>query len=116
MINAAKEFGDEQLKLLEPVAERIVWLDLARSQITDEGMKTVRLMRELERLHLENTAVTDAGIAELATLGKLEYLNLYGTKVSNGIFDTFGKIPSLKRSTCGRPASIPPRQRPSNAA
>jgi len=97
VINAAKEFGDEQLKLLEPVAERIVWLDLARSQITDEGMKTVRLMRELERLHLENTAVTDAGIAELATLGKLEYLNLYGTKVSNGIFDTFGKIPSLKK-------------------
>ena len=97
VINAAKEFGDEQLKLLEPVAERIVWLDLARSQITDEGMKTVRLMRELERLHLENTAVTDGGIAELATLGKLEYLNLYGTKVGNGIFDTFSKIPSLKK-------------------
>jgi len=97
VINAAKEFGDEQLKLLEPVAERIVWLDLARSQITDDGMKSVRLMRELERLHLENTAITDEGIAELAALGKLEYLNLYGTKVSDGIFDTFAKIPSLKK-------------------
>lgn len=97
VINAAKEFGDEQIKLLEPVAERIVWLDLARSQITDEGMKSIRLMRELERLHLENTAVTDAGIANLASLGKLEYLNLYGTKVGNGIFETFAKIPSLKK-------------------
>jgi hypothetical protein len=97
VINAAKEFGDEQLKLLEPVAERIVWLDLARSQITDDGMKSVRLMRDLERLHLENTAITDAGIAELAALGKLEYLNLYGTKVSDGIFETFAKIPSLKK-------------------
>lgn len=97
VINAAKEFGDEQLKLLEPVAERIVWLDLARSQITDEGMKSVRLMRELERLHLENTTIGDAGIAELADLRKLEYLNLYGTKVSNGIFETFAKIPSLKK-------------------
>ena len=97
VINAAKEFGDEQIKLLEPVAERVVWLDLARSQITDEGMKSVRLMRDLERLHLENTAITDAGIAELAALGKLEYLNLYGTKVSDGIFETFAKIPSLKK-------------------
>lgn len=97
VINAAKEFGDEQLKSLEPVAERVVWLDLARSQVTDEGMKTVRLMRSLERLHLENTAVTDAGIAELASLPKLEYLNLYGTKVSNAIFDTFATLPSLKK-------------------
>ncbi|NLT69591.1 MAG: hypothetical protein GXX91_02715, partial [Verrucomicrobiaceae bacterium] len=97
VINAAKEFGDEQLKLLEPVAERIVWLDLARSQITDEGMKSVRQMRELERLHLENTAVSDTGIAELAPLEKLEYLNLYGTQVGNGIFETFAKMPGLRK-------------------
>lgn len=98
VINAAKDFGDDQLKLLEPVAERIVWLDLARSQITDEGMKTVRLMRDLERLHLENTAVTDKGIAEIASLAKLEYINLYGTKVGNGIFETFAKLPALKKA------------------
>lgn len=98
VINAAKDFGDDQLKLLEPVAERIVWLDLARSQVTDDGMKTVRLMRDLERLHLENTAVTDKGIAELASLAKLEYINLYGTKVGNGIFETFAKLPALKKA------------------
>lgn len=97
VINAAKDFGDDQLKLLEPVAERIVWLDLARSQVTDEGMKTVRLMRDLERLHLENTEVGDKGIAELASLAKLEYLNLYGTKVGNGIFETFAKLPNLRK-------------------
>lgn len=98
VINAAKDFGDDQLKLLEPVAERIVWLDLARSQVTDAGMKTVRLMRDLERLHLENTAVGDEGVAELASLAKLEYINLYGTKVGNGIFETFAKLPNLKKA------------------
>jgi hypothetical protein len=97
VINAAKEFGDDQIKLLLPVADRIVWLDLARSQITDEAMKTVRQMPELERLHLENTQVTDTGIAEIATLSKLEYLNLYGTKVSDAVFETFAKLPSLKK-------------------
>lgn len=98
VINGAKDFGDDQLKLIEPVAERVVWLDLGRSRITDQGMKTVRRMRDLERLHLENTAVTDAGIAELAGLARLEYLNLYGTKVGNGIFDTFAKLPALRRA------------------
>lgn len=97
VVNAAKDFGDEQLKLLEPVAERIVWLDLARSQITDAGMQTVKQMRDLERLHLENTAISDAGIAELAALPKLQYLNLYGTRVGNGVFKTFSEIPSLKK-------------------
>lgn len=98
VINAAKDFGDDQLKVLEPVAERIVWLDLARSEVSDAGMKTVRLMRDLERLHLENTAVTGKGIAELASLAKLEYINLYGTKVDNGIFETFTKLPNLKKA------------------
>jgi len=97
VINAADQFGDDQLAMLEPVAERVIWLDLARSQITDEGMEIVGKMRALERLHLENTAVTDAGIVELAGLTELEYLNLYGTQVTNGIFDTFATLPNLRR-------------------
>ncbi|MEX2580067.1 MAG: c-type cytochrome domain-containing protein [Verrucomicrobiales bacterium] len=97
VINAAGEFGDEEIKFLEPVADRIVWLDLARSQITDEAMKTVGKMRALERLHLENTKVTDTGIAELSALVKLEYLNLYGTEVGDGIFATFENMPELKK-------------------
>ncbi len=98
VINASKEFGDEQLALLEPVAERIVWLDLARSQITDAGMETIGGMSNLERLHLENTAVSDDGIAELTGLSNLEYLNLYNTKVGNGIFDTFATLPKLRKA------------------
>lgn len=97
VINGAKEFGDEQLKLLEPVADQVVWLDLARSQISDEGMKTVSKMRGLERLHLENTKITDAGIAQLKGLTELAYLNLYSTEVGNGVFDTFATLPKLKK-------------------
>jgi len=97
VINAADEFGDEQLALLEPVADRIAWLDLARSQVTDEGMEVVGRMTALERLHLENTEVTDAGIAKLAGLTELEYLNLYGTDVGNGIFETFRNMPKLRK-------------------
>lgn len=97
VINAAKEFGDEQLALLEPVADRILWLDLARSQVTDAGMKSIGMMKQLERLHLENTSVTDEGLAQLGSLTNLNYLNLYGTGVTDGAFAAFEKMPSLRK-------------------
>ncbi|NNE90387.1 MAG: hypothetical protein HKN23_01965 [Verrucomicrobiales bacterium] len=97
VINAAKDFGDDQLKLLEPIAEQIVWLDVARSQVTDDGLKSVNKMRNLEKLHLENTRVTDAGIARLAPLSELEYLNLYGTEVSDAIFEHLAGMGNLKK-------------------
>ena len=97
VINAAKQFGDDQVKMLEPVADRIAWLDLARSQVTDEGLAVIGKMNGLERLHLENTNVTEAGIAKLGSMPKLEYLNLYGTKVGNGVFESFQKMPLLRK-------------------
>lgn len=97
VLNGASEFGDEQLKLLEPVAERVLWLNLAKSQITDEGLDTVSKMRGLEKLHLENTKVTDAGIAKLTPLKELQYLNLYSTEVSNTIFESLKQLPNLRK-------------------
>jgi Planctomycete cytochrome C/Leucine Rich repeat len=83
VINAADKFGDKELALLEPIAQQVVWVDLARSQVTDAGLATLAKMTGLERLHLENTKVTDAGIAKLGALASLEYLNLYGTKTTD---------------------------------
>ena len=84
VINAADKFGDKEIALLAPIAQHIVWVDLARSQVTDAGLDVVAKFAKLERLHLENTKVTDAGVAKLAALGALEYLNLYGTKITDG--------------------------------
>lgn len=97
VVNASKEFGDEQLATLEPVVEQVVWLDVGRSQISDEGMATVAKMRNLERLHLENTKVTDGGIAKLAGLTRLEYLNLYGTEVTAAIFEPLANARNLRK-------------------
>ncbi|MBV6498834.1 MAG: hypothetical protein CJBNEKGG_01064 [Prosthecobacter sp.] len=83
VINAADKFGDKELALLEPIAAQVVWVDLARSQVTDAGAATLAKLVNLERLHLENTKVGDAGVEKLAGLQKLEYLNLYGTKTTD---------------------------------
>ncbi|HEY1051561.1 MAG TPA: c-type cytochrome domain-containing protein, partial [Prosthecobacter sp.] len=97
VVNAADKFGDKELALLAPIAPHIVWVDLARSHITDAAADTLAKMTNLERLHLENTKVTDAGIAKLGALPKLEYLNLYGTKTTDGGIAKLSTAKGLKK-------------------
>lgn len=96
-VNAADKFGDKELSELAPVATQVLWMDLARSKVTDAGLSTISKMAKLERLHLENTAVTDAGIAQIANLKDLEYLNLYGTKVTDAGIASLASNKSLKK-------------------
>jgi len=97
VINAADKFGDKELAMLAPIAKQIVWVDLARSQITDAAAETLSKMINLERLHLENTKVSDAGLAKLAALQNLEYLNLYGTKTTDGGIASLAAAKALKK-------------------
>lgn len=97
VINAADKFGDKELALLAPIAQHVVWVDLARSQITDAAADTLAKMTNLERLHLENTKFSDAGLAKLAALPNLEYLNLYGDKVTDGGIAALGSAKALKK-------------------
>ncbi|MES2594374.1 MAG: c-type cytochrome domain-containing protein [Verrucomicrobiota bacterium] len=97
VINAADKFTDKELALLEPIAQQIVWVDLARSQVTDAAADTLAKMANLERLHLENTKVSDAALTKLAGLQKLEYLNLYGTKTTDGGIAKLAGAKGLKK-------------------
>jgi hypothetical protein len=97
VINAADKFGDKELALLAPIAQHVLWVDLARSQITDAGTDTLVKMVNLERLHLENTKISDAGLAKLGALQKLEYLNLYGTKTTDGGIAKLAAAKGLKK-------------------
>ncbi|MBL9183199.1 MAG: hypothetical protein JNN17_13765 [Verrucomicrobiaceae bacterium] len=97
VINAADKFGDKELALLAPIAQHVVWVDLARSQITDAAADTLAKMTNLERLHLENTKFSDAGLAKLAVLPNLEYLNLYGDKVTDGGIAALAAAKALKK-------------------
>jgi hypothetical protein len=97
VINAADKFGDKELAILAPISQHVVWVDLARSQITDAGTETLVKMVNLERLHLENTKISDAGLAKLGALQKLEYLNLYGTKTTDGGIAKLAAAKGLKK-------------------
>jgi YHS domain-containing protein len=81
--SAAEQTGDAALEALAPVAEQVVWLNLAATKVTDAGLARLAALKNLQRLHLERTGVGDEGLAHLRGLAELRYLNLYGTKVSD---------------------------------
>lgn len=95
-LNVARDFTDAGLAPLAPVADKITSLDVARSKVTDAGLKTIAGMKNLTELHLENTAVTDAGLDALKPLASLEYINLYGTKITDAGAAKLGALPKLK--------------------
>lgn len=81
--SAAQTAGDAALETLAPVAQQVVWLNLAATKVTDAGLARLAGLKNLQRLHLERTGIGDDGLAHLRDLTELRYLNLYGTKVSD---------------------------------
>ncbi len=94
---SGKGFDDGKLALLKPLSNQLLWLNLARTGVTDAGMSSVAGFNFLNRLHLENTAVTDAGVAKLSSLSELQYLNLYGTEVSDASVNNLAKLKKLEK-------------------
>lgn len=91
------QVGDAELALLAPLAPRLVWLNLSRTAVRDDGAKVLAQLGELRRLHAANTGLGDAAVVHLRGLGKLEYLNLYGTKVTDQGLGALGALTRLQR-------------------
>ena len=94
---AGKAFDDQKLELLKPLAKQLLWLNLARTGVTDKGIESLGKLTMLTRLHLENTALTDAATPYISNLNELEYLNLYGTEVSDASVSNLAKLRKLSK-------------------
>ena len=80
---AGDKVTDHEIALINGVSDQLVWLNLARTKVTDASLANVAKAKNLTRLHLENTGVTDAGLKHLSGLEHLTYLNLYGTGITD---------------------------------
>lgn len=90
-------FDDKHFQLLEPIAEQIIWLNLARTNISNKTISILPKFKLLSRLHLENTAITDEASIHLSKLSNLEYLNLYGTEISDDSISNLKKLINLDK-------------------
>ncbi len=78
-VSAPERCDDAVLHALKPIADLIVDAELARTKVTDEGMKTLGSFNNLRYVDLSYTGVTSPGLASLTNLAKLESLNLTAT-------------------------------------
>ena len=88
---------DATLARLAPVAPLIVEAELARTRVTDAGLKSLTAFVNLRSLDLSYTMVTAMGVRSLASLARLEALNLSGTAVGARSLGALRSSRTLKR-------------------
>jgi YHS domain-containing protein len=89
--------GDAELALCVPLAPVLVWLNVARTNVTDGAADSLKALTQLRRLNAANTKLGDAAFASVATLGRVEYLNAYGTGLTNAGLAPFSDSKTLRR-------------------
>ncbi|MCI0704487.1 MAG: protein kinase [Planctomycetia bacterium] len=87
---------DEDLKLVAQLSE-LDLLGLNKTQVTDDGLKHLVTLKKLRRLELAYTSVTDTAIETLVGLNSLTELNVKNTKLTEpGLKKLAEKLPGCK--------------------
>ena len=91
-----------RLRLKKPTGEltsadlsKVTRLYLYETQITDEGLKDVAMLKNLTNLYLNNTQITDAGLKEVVKLQNLTLLVLAGTPITDAGLKDVAKLKNL---------------------
>ncbi len=81
---------------LERVLPNVVLVRFSFSKVTDQQLARLSKAENLRRLHLDHTAVTNQGIRSLAGLKQLQFLNLVSSGVGPGLMAELNDFGSLK--------------------
>jgi len=75
---------------------RLRELYLHDHQATDDALRAIRDLRELEVLMLWNASeLTDAGVECLRDMGRLRYIHLTGSRITDRSLEILGGLPSI---------------------
>ena len=92
-IDAGQVTDDGLDKLIE--LPNLLHLRLRLSAISDDGLKTIGAMEQLQILNLPQADCTDAGIGHLIALKNLNQLRIGSTRLTNGACEQFARLGSL---------------------
>jgi Planctomycete cytochrome C len=96
-VSAPDRCDDVVIARLKVIGTLIVDAELARTKVTDAGLKTLATFSNLHSIDLAHTAVTSAGVPILARLSRLESLNLTATAVDDAGVAALRRKQTLKR-------------------
>ncbi|HUR12833.1 MAG TPA: c-type cytochrome domain-containing protein, partial [Flavitalea sp.] len=81
LINA-KKLHAENSQLLSNISKQMLWLRAAAPFINDTLLTAIGKCVNLRRLQLDHAAITDEGLKKLSPLHELQHLNLVGTRIT----------------------------------
>ncbi|MEX0314031.1 MAG: c-type cytochrome domain-containing protein [Allomuricauda sp.] len=90
-------FEDLDFKLLNPIKEQIVVLDLGGTQVTDAVFEKLVSFPHLTTLKLDNTSITGNGIAILAQLEHLKSINLTHSNFEDSNIPVLSEFKKLEK-------------------
>jgi hypothetical protein len=96
-VSAPERCDDVAVARLKVIGSLIVDAELARTKVTDTGLKTLATFSNLRAVDLAHTAVTSAGVPILARLSRLQSLNLTATAVDDAGVAELRRKQTLKR-------------------
>src|SRR5262249_44609058 len=118
-VSAPERCNDTTLAALKPIGDLIVDAELARTKVSDEGLKTLGSFPNLLSVDLSHTGVTSRGLTPLEGLKKLESLNLTGTNVDEEGLRPLRQKPGLHHlyffEAGGRATSAPNNPAPASS-
>ena len=95
------KFGDDEMKALGPISDRIVAADFSNTAITDRSAAALAGMKNLRQLRLMHTNLTDATIQALGSLEQLESLSVFDTRVTASSLPALARLPKLRHVYVG---------------
>lgn len=95
-----RKIENKHLKILDALAKHqkpgvLTHLEIDRTPITDDGLKHLKQIKELDSLDLEFTAITDAGLSHISHMTSLKKLDLEGTKITDAGLKHLRKMKKL---------------------
>ncbi|MGD2064265.1 MAG: response regulator [Nitrospirota bacterium] len=88
--------ANRDLEYLVQGLNKLRFLSLADTRVTDQGLAHVARLAELRELHLDNTVITDDGLRHLTALRELLILDLKGTQVTDAGLEYLTPLENLQ--------------------
>jgi len=104
VIAAIKKLGGSVKIDTKKLGNPIIRVVLEGERVTDEELKILRWMPQLESLYLSNSRITDMGLANLNALERLSVLDLGNTKVTDKGLSNLRGLTNLTRLVLNKTA------------
>ena len=96
-IDQKSAITDDDIRVLQLIAQHLVILDFTNSEVTDNGLSILQKFPNLQKLTLENSSkITSEGVRHLANIVSLENLNLVRVKLDDSAVDAIATMNNLR--------------------